>query len=363
MSKTQYCFKKITSLILKNMINLKPIVDPIVLATTFIQPSPCQEGYGRVDNPTRLILEKRLAELEKARFALVFSSGSAAVATVLSSLKKGDHIICHEETYEGTLRLLEKVFKKFGVGFSLVNLSKEKDIKKCVKKNTRLIWLENITNPTLKTLNVRSISYLVNKSEIKIVVDNTFATPVFNNPLKNGADIVLHSLTKFISGHHDVIAGAVMLNDEKIFKKLKFLQQTMGVIPSAFDCFLIMRGIETLNLRMKKHWKNAKIITRFLSSHSKVEKVSFPGIGGVVSFWIKGDENMTLKFIKKLKIIKTAHSFGGTKSTILHPISMMTFSLKKEKLRKIGITDTLVRLSVGLEKVNDLINDLKKSLD
>lgn len=347
---------------MKKNIKVKPIIGSIVVSTTFSQTTPDQMSYSRVDNPTRLDLEKDLANLEKAKFALSFSSGSAAMTAIFLSLKRGNHIVCHEEVYEGTLRLLEKIFKNFGIEFSLINLLNNNSIESSFKKNTKLIWFENITNPTLNTINVSRICRLAKSKKVKVVVDNTFATPFFANPLTDGVDIVVHSLTKYINGHHDVTAGAIMTNDMRLFKKLRFLQITTGVIPSPLDCFLIKRGMETFPLRMKKHQENAKKISVFLKTQKNIKKVSFPGISGMVSFWVKGDLIQTVKFIKKLKIIKIAHSFGGGQSTILHPLSMMTFSFPKERLKKIGINGALVRLSVGLEDSELIIDDLRQAL-
>ncbi|MFH0943138.1 MAG: aminotransferase class I/II-fold pyridoxal phosphate-dependent enzyme [Candidatus Beckwithbacteria bacterium] len=332
------------------MINLQPLITPIILSTTMAQKNPEQGGYGRVDNPTRLALEKKLAKLEKARFALAFSSGSAAITNILAILKSGDEIICHQEVYEGTLRLLTKVFSKFGVKVKLTDICKLKS----VGNKTRIIWFENITNPTLQILDVKQICRKLKQKKLLFVVDNTFATPVFQNPLLSGADIVIHSLTKFINGHHDVTAGAIMLNNRKLFDQLKFLQHTVGAIPSPFDCFLIQRSLETLIIRMKQHQANAQKVTDFLKTDSHIFRISFPGFSGVVSFWIKGGKQKTLKFLARLKHIKIAHSLGGTESTILHPASMMNLSVPME--------DNLVRLSVGLEDSNLIINDLKLAL-
>lgn len=342
--------------------NLKPIVPPIILSTTFAQNRPAQEGYSRVDNPTRQVLENKLALLEEGKFALAFSSGSAATTTVLTSLKSGDHILCSQDVYEGTLRLLTKVFIKFNLKFNLVNMTKPANIEKSIKKNTKLIWLENLTNPLLKIIDIRKISKIAKRKGIKILVDNTFATPIFQKPLKLGADIVLHSLTKYIGGHHDVTAGAIILNDKKMFKKIKFLQHTIGAIPSPFDCFLILRGIKTLPLRMKKHQENAQKIVNFLKSHPQIEKVSFPGFSGIIAVWIKGDKKRIIRFLKKLKIIKIAHSLGGPETLVQHPVSMMTFSLPKSKIKKMGITDNLIRMSVGLEEIKFIIKDLNQAL-
>ncbi len=346
--------------------NLKTIRFPIIFSTALAQEVPEQGGYGRVDNPTRLALEDKLASLEKAKFALAFSSGSAAAATLLASFKAGDHILASRDIYEGTIRLLEKVFFKLGLKFTLIDLSDpsqlEIRLKKSIKRKTRLLWLENPSNPLLKTIDLKTISKIAAKKNIKILVDNTFATPIFQKPLDRGAHIVIHSLTKFINGHHDVTGGAIMLNDKKIFRKLQFLQQTMGAVPSPFDCFLIERGMLTLSLRMRKHQGNARRIARFLRHHNKVIRVNYPGFSGVLVFWLKGDRNNTLAFLKKLKLIKIAHSFGGAETTILHPVTMMGFSLSKSEREEIGITDNFLRLSVGLEDVDEIVKDLKIAL-
>jgi cystathionine beta-lyase/cystathionine gamma-synthase len=332
------------------MTNLQPIIPPIILSTTMKQSKPEGLGYSRVDNPSRLHLEQRLAQLEKAKFALAFSSGSAAITTILATLHFGDEIICHQEVYEGTLRLLKKVFANFGIKTIFTDVNKLKSI----SKNTKLIWLENITNPSLQIIDIHKICLRLKSKRVKIAVDNTLATPIFQNPLLQGADMVIHSLTKFINGHHDVTAGAIMLNNKRIFEKLKSLQINLGAIPSPFDCFLIERGVETLPLRMKQHQLNTQKIAEFLKSQTEIEKVSFPGFSGLVSFWIKGNKNKVLKFLIKLKHIKIAHSFGGSLSTILHPASMMTMTNPVE--------ENLVRLSVGLENVQLVINDIKQAL-
>jgi cystathionine gamma-lyase len=336
-----------------------PISPPITLSTTMAQNSPGQGGYSRVDNPTRLLLERELAKLEKGRHALAFSSGSSAASTLLCLLKSNDHIICSQDIYEGTLRLLTHVFNKFNLEVSLVDFSNLDAVKSSIKPNTKLIWFENITNPTLKQINVKPISDLVKNKGILTLVDNTFATPVFCNPLSQGADIVLHSLTKFIGGHHDVTAGALIVNDVKLFNKLKFLQHTIGATPSPFDCFQLLQHLKTLSIRMNQHCKNAKRVSTFLESESNISRVSFPGISGIVSFWIK---TRPKQFINKLTHIKIAHSLGGTESTILQPTSMMTWSLSKSRLTKMGISNNLFRLSVGLENNQLIINDLKRAL-
>lgn len=314
------------------------------------QTVPEQGGYGRIDNPTRLRLERELAKLEKARFALAFSSGSAAIAGIFNTLKSGDKVICHQEVYEGTLRLLGKVFSKFGIEVLLTDVTKLRS----VDKKTRIVWLENVTNPTLKVIDVKKICERLKMRNRLIVVDNTMATPIFKNPLVDGADAVVHSLTKFIGGHHDVTAGAVLTNNQKLFRKLKFLQHTVGAVPSPFDCFLILRSLETLPIRMHQHQKNARGIAAILKNQPRVEKVSFPGFSGLVSLWIKGGKQEVFNFLSRLKHITIAHSFGGAVTTILHPASMMILSLP--------LDDNLVRLSVGLENKKMIINDLQQAL-
>ncbi|MBI5126854.1 aminotransferase class I/II-fold pyridoxal phosphate-dependent enzyme [Candidatus Roizmanbacteria bacterium] len=332
--------------------NLKPINEPIFLSTTSAQSEPSQWGYSRVDNPTRLALEGKLAEIEKGKFALAFSSGSSAIACLFALFKGGDHILCHREIYEGTHRLLEKIFKRFKIKFDLVDFNDPGEVKKSIRTNTKLIFFENITNPNLEKINIKKIRRSVPK-KIIVAIDSTVCTPVFENPLELGADIVVHSLTKFISGHHDVLAGAVMTNKIDLFNQLKFIQQTMGLVLDPFSCYLISRGLKTLDLRMEKHTANAKKVAEFLEKEREVEKVIFPGVSGVVSFQL--DRKIDpIGFLKKLKFIKIAQSFGGAESTILHPVSMMKLA--------IPVNINLFRLSVGFENVEDIINDLTRAL-
>ena len=345
--------------------NFDAVIPPIHLSTIFAQKSPGRHAgfeYSRMGNPTREELEKELAKLEKGKFALAFSSGTAAAATLLASLSSGDHILCSQDVYEGTFRLLQKVFKKFNISFSFVDMTKGNNLKKSIKPNTKLIWFENLTNPLLKVIKTREVVRIAKKSKALVLVDNTFTTPVFKNPLLEGADVVLHSLTKFIGGHHDVTAGALIVNDQHLFEKLNFLQHTIGATPSPFDCFLALRGIKSLPVRMQQHKKNAKAVARFLKLCSKVEKVTFPGFSGMVSFWIKGDQKKTVQFLEKLKHIRITQSFGGPETIVQHPRSMITFSMPHKELDKIGITLNLVRMSIGLEQPYLIINDLKQAL-
>ena len=325
----------------------------IFLSTVTFQKTPNQWGYIRVDNPTRIALESELANLERAKHALAFSSGSSAIACLFMLLKKGDHILCHCEIYEGTHRLLEKIFKKMGVQFDLANFKNLKDIKRHIKKNTKLIFFENITNPNLDVIDISKICEITKENNILVAVDNTICTPVFEKPLLKGADIVIHSLTKFIGGHHNVLGGAIMLNNSKIFKELRFIQQTVGFVLSPTDCFLVNRGMKTLETRMKKQTENASQVFGFLKTNKNITKVSFPGISAVVSFTV--DSKIKPKiFLKKLKVIKIAQSFGAVESTILHPASMMILATCAD--------NNFFRLSVGLEKSKALIADLKEAL-
>lgn len=330
-----------------------PINIPVFLSTTFVQKETSQWGYSRVDDPTRLSIEKELAPLEGAKHSLAFSSGSSAIASLLMLFKSNDHVIFHKEIYEGTLRLAEKIFKNFGMKFDLVDLNNLKELKKAVKPSTRLILFESITNPNLETVNIEDVCRLAKKNRILTAVDNTIATPVFERPLKKDADFVIHSLTKFISGHHDVFGGAIMLNNSTLFKKLKFIQQTTGCVLHSLDCHLVSRGVKTLDIRMKRHTENARFIYVFLKNHNKIKKVSFPGKSGLISFIV--NENINIEsFLKKLSFIKIAQSFGGTETTILHPQSMMAFSFPVGK--------NFFRLSVGLEVPQIIIKDLSNAL-
>ncbi len=346
--------------------NFGDIVSPIHLSTIFAQKSPGKHSgfeYGRIGNPTREGLEKELAKLEKGKFALAFSSGTAAAATLLASLSAGDHILCSQDAYEGTFRLLVKVFKKFNVSFDFIDLSNIDRLGKSIKPTTKLIWFESLTNPLLRVINTQEVVKIAKKSKVLVLVDNTFATPIFRNPLLEGADVVLHSLTKFIGGHHDVTAGALVCNDQQLFENLNFLQHTIGATPSPFDCFLVSRGIKSLSVRMQQHKKNAETVAHFLKSCDKVENVTFPGFSGLISFWVKGTQRETTRLLERLKHIKITQSLGGPDTTVQHPRSMMTFSMSSKELNKIGITSNLVRMSVGLEESGVIIKDIKQALN
>ncbi len=354
---------------------------PIYQTSTFEQIEPgVTKGfsYGRTDNPTRSALEKALALLEEAKFGLCFSSGLAAANTVMNLLSKDSHIIAVEDLYGGTYRLFTKLYSKFGVEFTFSNLEDPFIIKKLVRKNTKILWLESPTNPLLEIVDIEECSKIARELGIIVLVDNTFATPYLQKPLKLGADIVIHSTTKYLNGHADVIGGALVTNSESIYQELKFYQNAVGGVPSPMDCFLVLRGLKTLPLRMERHCKNAKKIVDFLSSNPKVKKVYYPGLsehkgheiakkqmkdfGGMISFELDTDLKGIKRFFSNLKIITLAESLGAVKSLICHPATMTHASVDPEVREKRGIKDSLIRLSVGIEDEDDLIEDLENAI-
>ncbi|KLO21668.1 MULTISPECIES: trans-sulfuration enzyme family protein [unclassified Marinitoga] len=354
---------------------------PIHLSTTFAKKSleDVENGfvYSRSGNPTRDNLEKKLASIENAKFGLAFSSGLAAETTIiLSLLEKGDHIIAFDDLYGGTKRLFDKVLKRFGIEASYEDFRDLNKVEKAIKGNTKLIWIETPTNPLLKLANIKALSELSKNKNLITVVDNTFASPYFQNPLDLGADIVLHSITKYINGHSDVVGGAIMVNDELLYEKIKYHQNAVGAVLSPFNSWLVMRGIKTLSLRMEKHEKNAMIIAKYLEDHPKVELVYYPGLashpqhelakeqmkgfGGMLSFELTGDLEEAKKFVENLEFFSLAESLGGVESLIELPALMTHSAISKEERLKIGIKDSLIRVSVGIEDVEDLIEDLEK---
>lgn len=359
------------------------VVSPIHLSSTFARenvehPTGGYE-YSRSSNPTRKALEERLAVLENAQFALAFASGLAAETTLfLSLLKPNDHIIAFDDLYGGSKRLFNKIFQdQFGIQITYVDARNVQDVKDQIQKNTKLIWLETPTNPLLKLCDIAAISEVGKKSGLLTIVDNTFMSPCFQNPLDLGADIVVHSTTKYINGHSDSIGGAIMLNNKKVFEKLKFSQNAAGAILSPFDSYLVLRGIKTLALRMKKHQENAIKISEYLEKHPKVLKVHYPGLkthpqhalakkqmtgfGGMISFEIKSDLKGTKQFVEGLKLFLVAESLGSVESLIEIPALMTHASIPKAVREKIGLSDNLIRASIGIEDPDDLINDLEAS--
>lgn len=358
-------------------------VIPIHLASTFARekvdfPTKGYE-YSRSSNPTRKALEERLASLESAQYALAFSSGMAAETTViLTLLQAGDHVVAFDDLYGGSKRLFNRVFgERFNIPFTYVDARNLNDLKQSIQKNTKLVWLETPSNPLLKICDIASIAEICKTKGLLLVVDNTFMSPYFQNPLKFDADIVLHSTTKYINGHSDSIGGAVMLNDKTLYEKLKFHQNAVGAILSPFDSYLVLRGTKTLGLRMKQHEKNAIKISEYLEKQPLVKRVIYPGLkshpefdlastqmngfGGMISFELDADLTISKFFVENLKYFLIAESLGGVESLVEIPSIMTHASLSNEERKKIGITDGLIRLSIGIEHVDDLLQDLEQA--
>ncbi len=358
------------------------IMTPIFQTSTYIQESPGKHkgyDYSRTHNPTRSALEKNIASLEEGNYGLAFSSGMSATSAITQLLNKGDHIICCDDVYGGTYRLFDKVLKRYGLEIDFTDLTNPQSLERHIKDNTKILWLESPSNPLLKLIDIEAISNIAKKNNILTVVDNTFATPFFQKPLNLGADIVMHSTTKYLNGHSDVIGGAIITNDEELYDKLQFLQNAVGAVPSPFDCFLVLRGIKTLAVRMERHEENALKIAQFLEKHPKVKMVIYPGLdshpqheiarkqmsgfGGIITFFIKGGLESARRFLEKVKIFSLAESLGGVESLIEHPAIMTHASLPKKVREKTGISDELIRISVGIENVEDLIDDIKEALE
>lgn len=351
---------------------------PVYLTATYYQPEPGREGkyvYSRTGNPTRDALERNLAALEGGRFGLAFSSGMAATTTVLMLLRKGDHVIAGDDVYGGTYRLFEQVLRNYGLQFSYVDARDPEKVEKAVRKNTRMVWVETPTNPLMKIIDIRAMAKIARKAKAMLVVDNTFMSPYFQNPLQHGADIVVHSTTKYLGGHSDLIGGAAITSNPEIYQRLKFLQNAVGAVPGPLDAWLVLRGVKTLALRMERHDQNARRIAEFLSKQPKVERVYYPGLtdhpqrkvvekqmrgyGGMISFELKSGMGPCKKLLKKLHIFTVAESLGGVESLIEHPASMTHASVPRATRLERGITDSLIRISVGIEDVEDLLKDLE----
>jgi cystathionine gamma-lyase len=357
------------------------IMTPIYQTSTYVQESPgVHKGfeYSRSHNPTRFALEKNLAALEGAKYGLCFSSGCAAMTTLVHSFKSGDHILCCDDVYGGTYRLFTKVFPQMGIDVSFVDLTNPENLEKNLKPTTKLIWIETPTNPLLKLIDIEKISAAAKRKGVKTVVDNTFMSPYLQSPLALGADLVLHSTTKYIGGHSDVVGGFIGTSDEAMQEVLKFNQNAMGAVPGPMDCFLGLRGTKTLHVRMQRHSENARVLAPWLEAHSQVEKVTYPGLknhpqhelakrqmkdfGGMMTFVVKGGLEKAKKVLSRLNIFACAESLGGVESLIEHPAIMTHASIPADVRAKLGISDGLIRVSVGIENIEDLKADLDQAL-
>ena len=356
---------------------------PIYQTSTFVHSWPgMHKGYDytRSGNPTRKALEDMAAKMEEGAMGAAFSSGMSAIDSVFKLLNKDEHVVAVDDIYGGTFRLLNDVYSRYGIGVTYVDTSNIEEVKKAIKPNTKLIWLETPTNPKLKISDIRALANLAHENNCLLVVDNTFASPIIQQPLELGADLVVHSATKYLGGHSDIIAGLVISKTAELGEKIKFFQNACGIGLSPFDCWLMIRGIETLDLRVKLHSENAQKVAEFLASHKDIQLVYYPGLkshpnhelaakqqkyfGGVVSFHLRDVTfNQAARFASSTKIFKLAESLGGIKSLIAQPATMTHASMTPEKRKAGGISDDLIRLSIGLEDAEDLIDDLKEALD
>uniref|UniRef100_A0A1I8QAD5 cystathionine gamma-lyase n=1 Tax=Stomoxys calcitrans TaxID=35570 RepID=A0A1I8QAD5_STOCA len=358
------------------------VIPPICLSTTYKQDGPGEHRgfeYSRSGNPTRQVLEKCLASLDNGKYGLTFSSGLGASTAVLSMLSAGDHVVLGDDIYGGTNRLIRQVITRFGIESTFADPTNLDEFKAAIKPNTKLVWVETPTNPMIKVADIQALSDIIHKSgDIIFAVDNTFLTSYFQRPLELGADLVCYSLTKYMNGHTDVVMGGVTMNSEDLYDRLKFLQNAVGIVPSPFDCYQVNRSLKTLALRMEQHFKNSVAVAKFLEAHPFVEKVLHPalpshphhqialkqtyGYSGVFSFYIKGNLEHSKAFLKNLKMFALAESLGGYESLAELPSVMTHASVPAEDRKKLGISDSLVRLSVGIEDVDDLIADLSNAL-
>ena len=358
------------------------IMTPIYQTSTYVQKSPGDHKgfqYSRIQNPTRLALQHSIAALENANHGLVFGSGLAAIDAVVKLLKPGDEVISGNNEYGGTYRIFTKIFEGFGIKFHFVNMDNAAEIEQYVNDNTKLIWLETPTNPMMSIVDIKAVSVIAKKHNVLLGVDNTFATPVLQNPMDLGADIVMHSVTKYLGGHSDVLMGALVVNDDDLNDRLAFIQNTCGAVPGPQDCFLVLRGIKTLHLRMERHCQNGEKVARYLAAHPQIDKVYWPGFeshpnhqvakeqmkgfGGMISFTFHEDDiQHSFRVMEKFKLFAIAESLGGVESMSNHPVTMTHGAVPKEERMKVGLLDSLIRLSVGIENIEDLIEDLKQAI-
>ncbi len=357
------------------------VMTPIYQTSTYAQSAPgVHKGYeySRTANPTREALERSMASLEKGDHGIAFSSGMAATSSIIKLLKAGDHLVCSDDVYGGTFRLFDKIYKNFDLRFSFVDTSEQINIEQAIIEKTRIIWIETPTNPTLKITDIAAAAEIARKNDLMLVVDNTFMSPYFQNPLDLGADMVVHSTTKYIAGHSDIVGGAVVVNDPELAEKLHFIQNAAGAIPGPMDCFLTLRGIKTLHLRMDRHEYNAAKVYEYLKTQAAMKKLYYPGdqnhpghktqkkqaggFGAIISFDIGGLDDAR-KFMSALETFTLAESLGGVESLIEHPAIMTHASVPPENRIKLGITDGFIRLSIGIEDAEDLIEDLQRGFD
>ncbi len=357
------------------------IMTPIYLSSTYVQESPgVHKGYeySRTANPTRQALEDNVAALEGGRFGLAFASGCAATTTIAHMLQKGDHILSSDDVYGGTFRLFDKVIKNNGIETTFVDMTTEEQVRAAFKPNTKMVWLETPSNPMLKLIDIEMVSKICKEKKAFCVVDNTFMSPYFQQPLKLGADIVCHSTTKFINGHSDIVGGIVVTDTPEISEKLHFLQNSMGTQQSTFDAFLVLRATKTLAIRMRAHQENAMRVAQFLEGHPKIEKVIYPGLrshpqyalaqkqmlgfGGMISFFVKGGLPEARRFLETVRLFSLAESLGGVESLVEHPAIMTHASVPADMRKTLGIHDNFIRLSVGIEHIDDLLLDLQSGL-
>ncbi len=358
------------------------VMPPIYQTSTYSQKTPGDHKgyeYSRTHNPTRSALESSFSSIEEGKFGLAFGSGLAAIDAVLKLLNPGDEVISTNDLYGGSYRLFTKIFEKYGIVFHFTEMHDLSKIENLVNKNTKMIWVETPTNPMMNIVDIKGLSNISKKFKLILAVDNTFATPFLQQPLLLGADIVMHSATKYLAGHSDVVLGALIVNDQKLSEKLYFIQNASGAICGPMDSFLTLRGIKTLHVRMQRHCENAKKIANYLNSHPKIKSVYWPGFekhpnhniakkqmndyGAMISFTTKGNSmSKSLKIVESLKVFTLAESLGGVESLAGHPASMTHASIPKKEREKSGVVDSLIRLSVGIEDIEDLIEDLKQAI-
>jgi cystathionine gamma-lyase/cystathionine beta-lyase len=358
------------------------IMTPIYQTSTYVQDYPGHHkgyAYARGKNPTRSALQTNIAALEDGKHCLCFSSGMGAMDAVLKLLKPGDEVITGDDLYGGSYRMFTKVFANYGIKFHFINLTDATNIKNYINKNTKLLWIETPTNPTMQIVDIEICSLIARQNDIIIAVDNTFASPYLQNPLALGADIVMHSVTKYLGGHSDVIMGALVMNDDTLHEQIAFIHNSCGATPGPMDSFLVMRGIKTLHLRMERHCYNGKLVAEYLKTHPKIEKVYWPGFpehpnhaiakkqmkdfGGMISIVLKGASlEDTFKIASSFNVFSLAESLGGVESLVNHPATMTHASIPKQEREKVGVVDNLLRFSVGVEDVEDLLEDLKNAL-